>query len=65
MLILKKWSIDSADSSDYKNMNNKGVRFIFILFDHFSKNTWAITFKNENAQPITQEVSVILTTSKR
>ena len=31
------WSIDLADFSDYKTIINKGYRYIFIVFDNFSK----------------------------
>ena len=59
------WSIDLAAFSDYKTSNNKGYRYIFITIDNFSKYVWAIPIKNKNGQKITQEISNILTTSKR
>ena len=59
------WSIDLADFSDYKTLNNKGFRYIFIIIDNFSKYLWAIPLKNKNSQTITNEFSNILTTSKR
>ena len=31
------WSIDLADMVDYKTSNNKGFRYIIIIFDIFSK----------------------------
>ena len=55
-------SIDLADMIDYKTSNNKGLRYIFVIIDNFSKNLWAIPPKNKY---ITQEFSNILTKSKR
>ena len=59
------WSIDLADFSDYKISNNKGYRYIFIIIDNFSKFLWAIPLKNKYSQTITNEFSIILSTSKR
>ena len=50
---------------DYKISNNKGFRYIFDVIDIYGKYLWAIPFKNKNRQPITNEFSNILTTSKR
>ena len=59
------WSIDLADFSDYKTLNNKGFRYIFIVIDNFSKYLWAIPVRNKYSQNITNEISKIITTSKR
>ena len=59
------WSIDLADMIDYKNSNNKGYRYIFIIIDNYSKYLWAIPLKNKYSQTITNEFSNILTKSKR
>ena len=59
------WSIDLADMIDYKISNNKGFRYIFIIVDNFSKYLWGIPLKNKYSQTITNEFSIILTTSKR
>ena len=59
------WSIDLADFSEYKTSNNKGLRYIFIIIDDFSKYLWAIPPKNKYSQTITNEFSNIITTSKR
>ena len=61
----EKWSIDLAGFSDYKALNNKGFRYIFVILDNFSKYLWAIPVKNKYNQTITQEFSNILATSKR
>ena len=58
------WSIDLADFLDYKTSNNKRFRYIFIIIDNFSKYLWAIPLK-KYSQTITNEVSNVLTTSKR
>ena len=63
--IYEIWSIDLADFSDYKILNNKGFRYIFIIIDNFSNYLWAIPLKNKFSQSITNEFSNILTTSKR
>ena len=59
------WSIDLADFSDYKTSNNKGMRYIFIKIDDFSKFLWALPLKNRNSQTITNEFSNVIMTSKR
>ena len=59
------WSIDLADMIDYKILNNKGFRYIFIVIDEFAKYLWAIPLKTKNSQTITNEFSNILTKSKR
>ena len=40
------WSIDLADKVDKKISNNKRIRYTFVIFDIFSKITWAIPLKN-------------------
>ena len=59
------WSIDLADFSDYKTLNNKAFRYIFVIIDKFNKVLWAIPRENKYSQTITNEFSNILTTSKR
>ena len=41
------WSIDLADMIDYKISNNKGLRYIFVFFYNFSKNTWCVTLTKQ------------------
>ena len=59
------WSIDLADFSDYKTSNNEGFRYMFFIFDNFSKYSWCISLKNKYGQTITIEISNILSSSKR
>ena len=59
------WSIDLADMIGYKISTNKGVRYIFVIIDKFSKYLWAIPLKNKYSQTITNEFSNLLSTSKR
>ena len=59
------WSNDLVDMIDYKTSNNKGYRYIFNIIDNFSNYLWAIPLKNIYTQTITNEVSNILTKSKR
>ena len=59
------WCIDLADMIDYKTSNNKVFRYIFIIIDNFCKYLWPIPLKSKNSQTITNEISNILTTSKR
>ena len=61
----ERWSIDLADMIDYKILKNKSYRYIFIVMDNFSKYLWAIPLKNKYSQTITNEISNILSTSKR
>ena len=63
--IHKIWSIDLADSSDYKTSNNRDYRYIFVIREMFSKYLWAIPLKTKSSQNITNEFSNILTTTKR
>ena len=57
--------LDLADFSDYRTSNNEGFRYIFIIIDNFSKYLWAIPPKKKYSQTITNELSNILTKSKR
>ena len=59
------WSIDLADFSDYKTLNNKVNRYTFIIIDNLIKKLRAIPLKNKNSQTITEKFSDILSTSKR
>ena len=59
------WSIDIADMIDYKTLNNKSYRYIFIIKDKYSKYLWGIPLKNKYTQTITNEFSNTLTKSKR
>ena len=50
---------------DYKISINKSYRYIFIIFDNFSKYLWAIPLKNKYSQTVTDEFSNNLLTSQR
>ena len=50
---------------DYKTSNNKGFTYLFVIIDNYSKYLWAMPIKNKYSQTITNELSNILTTSKR
>ena len=50
---------------DYKNSNNKRLRYIFVILVNSSKYLWGITIKNKNSRKITEDFSKILGTSKR
>ena len=58
-------SIDLADFSDYKTLNKKRFRYIFVNIDNFSKYLWAIPLKDKKSQTITHAFSNILSTLKR
>ena len=59
------WSIDLADMVDYKTSNDKGYRYIFKSIDKFSKYFWAKPLKSKYGRTITDEISKILSSSKR
>ena len=63
--IVKMWSIELADFSDYKTSNNKGFIKVFIVVDNSSKYLWGIPLKNKYGQTITKDFSKILTISNR
>ena len=41
------WSTDLADMIDYETSNKQGFRYIFIIFDNFSKNVWPIPLRKK------------------
>ena len=59
------WSIDLADSSDYKTLNNKSYRYIFVITDKFSEFFWTIPLKSRNSQTTKKEFSKIFHNIKR
>ena len=62
---MKSGAFDLVEMIDYKNSNNKGFRYMFIIIDKFSRYLWAIPVENNFSQTITNEFANILTTSKR
>ena len=59
------WSSDLLDMKDYGIKNNKGYRYILVVFDNFSKFGWTIPLKNKYAQSKTDEISQTIKTSRR
>ena len=49
----------------YGVSNNRGYRYILVVFDNFSNCTWYIPLKNKYAQTIKDEFSNYVTTAKR
>ena len=45
--------------------NSKGFRYIFVLTDNDSKDTWCFPLNIKSDQAITDGYSIFLTTSKR
>ena len=58
-------SIDLADMIDYRISNNKRFRYMFVIIDNLSKYLCCIPLRNKYSQTITNEISNILTKSKR
>ena len=59
------WSSDLLNKNDYVPKNNKGYRYILVVFDNFSKFGWTIPLKNKNAQSIPDTFSEIIKSSNR
>ena len=59
------WSIDLADFSEYRTVNNKVFSYIFVITDNFSKFLWCIPLNINYNQTIRNDFSNISTTSKR
>ena len=45
-------SYQISDLKDYGPENNRGYRYVLVVFDNFSKFGRTVPFKNENAQTI-------------
>ena len=65
------WSIELGDMIDYKFINERRCRSIFVIVNNFSKQTWCIHLKSKNGERKTNEYSKktfnlkTLTTKKR
>ena len=59
------WSLGILDLKDYGPENNRGLRYVLVIKDNFSKFGWTIPLKNKNAQTIKDSFGNILTNSKR
>ena len=51
--------------NDYGFKNNKGYKYILVVFDNFSKFGWTVSVKNKYAQSITDAFSQVVKTSRR
>ena len=59
------WSFDLLDLEKYGPENKRGCRYVLVIIDNFSKISWKIPFKNENAQTMNVSFENILISSKR
>ena len=59
------WSVNLMDISNYKFSNNERYKYILVRIDVFSNYTRCIPLGNRNSQTKTDELSKILSTSKR
>ena len=57
--------MDILDLKDYDPENNRGYRYVLVVFDNFSKFGWTIPLKNKNAQTIKDSFETILINSKK
>ena len=64
-LVDEIWSIDLVDMIDNKVSKNKRSRYIIIIIGKFNKYTSCIFLKIKNAQTETDEISSVLTNTKR
>ena len=46
------WSINLADFSDSKTLNNRGYRYNLEVTDNFSKLIWCIPLENKHDETI-------------
>ena len=53
------WCIYLADEVDNKISNIKGYRYIFVVFDIFSKYVWVIPLQRRKRKTVTDEYSNI------
>ena len=59
------WTFDLADFSEYRTSNTKRFRYIFVIFDNFSKCLWCIPLQTKLVYQSYTRITKILTTSKR
>ena len=59
------WSLDILDLIDYGPENNRGYRYVLVIFDNFSKFGWTVPLKSKNAQSIKDSFENIIISSKR
>ena len=58
-------SLEILDLKDYGPENNRGYRYVLVVFENFSKFGWTIPLKNKNAQTIKDSFENIIISSKR
>ena len=56
--------LDILDLKDYKSENNRGYRYVLVVFDNISKFGWTVSLKNKNAQTEKDSLESILKNSK-
>ena len=61
----KIWSLDILDLKDYGPENNRGCRYVLVVFDNFSKFGFTSPLKNKNALTIKDSFENIIINSKR
>ena len=54
------WSLDILDLKDYGPKNNRGYRYVLVVFDNFSKFGCTVPLKNKKAQTIKDSFENIL-----
>ena len=59
------WSLDILDLTDYGPKNNRGYRYVLVIFDNFSKFGCTTPLKNKIAQTIKDSFEIILISSKK
>ena len=59
------WSSDILELKDYDRENNKGLRFVLVVIETFSKFGGTVPLKNENAQTIKDSFENNLISSER
>ena len=58
-------SLDIIDLEDNGPENNRGYRYVLVVFDNFSNVGWTIGLKNKNAETVKDSYKNIIISSKR
>ena len=59
------WGLDILDLKDNGPENNRGYRYVLVVFDNFSKFGWTIRSKIKNSQTLKDSFENILASSKK